>query len=86
MLFQNISQDYFFKRILKQFISLRMIVINFINDYEYFIFYIIISRRLKSFREELKDIKSMNNLINSHLYLTKEIYKSIHMNEVKYIL
>ena len=71
-----------FNRILKHFISLRIIVINFIKDYEYYIFYIIISRRLKVFREDLKEIKRMNDLINTHFHLSNEIYRSIIMNEV----
>lgn len=76
------NKDSFFLRIMRHFISLRTLIVDFINNYEYFIFYIVISRRLKHFRQELQNIKSMNNLINANLRLTNEIYHSILMSEV----
>jgi hypothetical protein len=72
------------KKILKYFINLRMLILDFLSNLEFHIFYTVIDQKINKLSKKISELKSIDHLINSHFKFVREIHFCLGIKDEKF--
>ena len=73
------------RKICKNFIEYRLFILDFANEFEFFVFHFVINNLIERFKKKIQTLNSIDQFINSHKRFVRDIISFLGLNDEKYM-